>query len=369
MIINLTKKDLLPALKMVVGVVEQKQTLPILGNVLLKTEGNNLHMTGTDSEIEISCTVPLASPVDEQQETTMPARKVYDIVRALPQDCEIKISLKDHTAIIKAGKSRFSLACLPANDFPGSLSMESKVEFKITQRALKDLLVNTSFAMGNKDVRNYLNGLLFDLTSNGLCVVGTDGHRMAFSTQAGLPFVSPSKVIIPRKAVKEFLRLLDNPSDAEVAISIDTHHIQMQISDALTLTSKLISEQFPAYEQIVSQEYERSFFIETATLKSILNQASIISNEKYRGVRLAISQNKLTVSSRNPTQEECEVECEVEYVGEDFEVGYNVDYLQDALSVVTAKEVELSFSSGNDACLIRARGIDNTKCFVMPMRL
>lgn len=372
MYFEVQRKVLLGPLKMVTSVVEQRQTSPILSNLLVVVEAEQLRLTGTDAEVEITCTIPLEASLgaDHLGQTTLPARKFYDIVRALPEDECIQVTETDQKVIVKAGRSRFSLACLPAEDFPGSLPVATGLHFELPQRAFKDLLAYTDFAMATADVRAYLNGLLFDLTPTALTVVATDGHRLAFATEPSeiLKDQTPLQVIIPRKTVKELSRLLDN-SDAAVAISVDNHHIKVKVSEALTIHSKLIDGKFPDYQSVISLSLDKIVLAETGALKAALSQSAILSNEKYRGVRLTLTPGKLLVSSRNPIQEESEIECAVDYQGDAFEAGFNVNYLQDVLSVVGTKEVQLSFSDANSSCLLQPKGIDTVKHVVMPMRL
>jgi DNA polymerase-3 subunit beta len=376
---EIPRKDLLNPLKIVVSVVEQRQALPILANILVSVKDNALHLTGTDAEVEISCTVPLEPTIglENDGETTLPARKLFDIIRSLPEKEPIKISITDNKAILKSGKSRFTLSCLPAEDFPTSPTVESMLTFKLSQQAFKNLLAHTSYAMAVSDPRYYLNGLCLDIQAEQLTVVATDGHRLALATttlnhQADSPPLTPEneplQVILPRKAVLELQRILEGTED-EIEIAIGDSAVKVIISEQYTLSSQLIDGKFPDYAGVVPHNPEYIVLVETNTIKTALTQVIILSHEKHRGTRLAFSEGKMVVSSRNPEQEEATVECEVDYSGEEFEIGFNVNYLQDALTVINTKSAHLKFSSPESSVLITPADSEETKMVVMPMRI
>jgi DNA polymerase-3 subunit beta len=370
---EISRKELLNPLKTVASVVEQKQTIPILSNILIRVEKDRLHLTGTDSEVEVSCAIALEEGLDDGNlgETTVPGRKFLDIIDNLDEKHTIQLRLSEdgNRVELKSGKSRFTLSTLSADDYPSSQYLDDEITFTLPQRTLKDLIAQTSYAMAQNDARYYLNGMCLHLMEEKLVMVATDGHRLALAEENfNLQGRESRQVIIPRKAIIELMRMLEN-SDDEVQIAIDESHIQFKVSESLTITSKLIDGKFPDYYGVIPFQANKIATAEVIRLKTALKQASILSNEKYRGIKLALKKNLLTVTSSNPDQEEAEVECEVEYEDEDLEIGFNVKYLQDVLGVVTTKEIELRFSDSNSSCLLMQKEIDSVKFVVMPMRL
>lgn len=368
---EITRKDLINPLKAVVSTIESKQTLPILANVLVEVENDTLRLTGTDAEVEINCTVLLEASIgsDNDGAITVPARKFFDIVRALPE-AMIQFNQEDENrVVIKSGKSRFTLSCLPAGDYPSSPEINSTLSFNLSHRALKDLLAQTQYAMATNDVRYYLNGVCFDFLEDKLVAVATDGHRLALATEAfDLAGKETMQVIVPRKAIIELSRMLEN-SDDPLEISMDENHIKIILSDRLTLLSKLIDGSFPDYWGVLPMHPNKIVTAQTDEFKQALNRTSILSNEKFKGIRFALAINNLVITSRNPEQEEAEENLLVEYDGEEMEIGFNVTYLLDALSVITTKEVTLHFTDANSSLLITPKDLDDVKMVIMPMRL
>ncbi len=381
MYFEISRKELINPLKMLTGIVEQRQTLPILSMALVKVEQGKLLLTANDSEIEIACSLPIKMGLDNEQggETTLPARKFYDICRSFSDSATIQVQTTEaNKAVVKSGKSRFTLSCLPAEDFPNSPDLETQQRFRLAQRKLKKMLKQTSFSSANDDIRYYLNGVCFHLQQGILHFVATDGHRLALTkelltgdttsdleTEKG---IDGFQVIVPKKAVAELNSLL-NDSEDEVEILIDDRHIRFIFSEHLTLTSKLIDGRFPDYTAVIPANANNLAVTNSIRLKQALTQAAILSNEKFKGVRLAFSENLLTVSGRNPEQEESVVECEVEYTSEEFEIGFNVQYLLDVLNIITTDEVELHFTDANSSVLMMNRQQTDSKFVVMPMRL
>lgn len=373
MYFEISRRELLNPLKSVTSVVEQKQTIPILSNILIRVEKDRLHLTGTDSEVEVSYAINLEESLDDsnQGETTVPGRKFFDIIRNLDDRNTIQVRLSEdqNRVEVRAGKSRFTLSTLSADDYPSSQYLDDEITFNLPQRILKDLIAQTSYAMAQNDARYYLNGMCLHLMEEKLVMVATDGHRLALAEESfELQGREPRQVIVPRKAILELVKMLEN-NDDEVQILIDESHIQFKISDSLTITSKLIDGKFPDYYGVIPFQADKVVTADISAFKTALSQASILSNEKYRGIKLVLGKNLITVTSSNPDQEEAEVECEVEYDNEDLEIGFNVNYLQDVLSVVSTKEIELRFSDSNSSCLLMPKDIESVKFVVMPMRL
>jgi DNA polymerase III subunit beta len=375
---EISRKELMTPLKMAASVVEAKHTIPVLSHLLLRVENSTLYLVGSDSEVEVSCSLALEQNLDDSAngEITIPGRKFLDIVRSLDDRNSLQFQLEsaEEQATIKSGKSRFTLHTLPSDDFPISPEISNDYQIKLPKALLRDLLKQTLFAIANNDVRYYLNGLCFDFKPNGLTVVATDGHRLALALTEFDMDNEALRVIVPKKAVLELERMLDGGED-EIIIHVDENHIKFVLSDALTLSSQLIDGKFPDYEQVIPKRTTKTMTAKVAELKNALTQASILSNEKYRGVKLILDSNMLTVSSRNPEREEAEVHCEIEYQNEEqedtekFEIGFNVNYLQDALAVIYTEEVQFYFTESANSCLITPKDITSSKFVVMPMRL
>lgn len=364
--LKIERELLLKPLQQVIGVVERRQTLPILGNVLLKTSDNELSITATDLEIEMVSHVALQN--SDFGETTLPARKFIDICKALPSDASLSIKLEGDRAILRSGKSRFVLSTLPASEFPNIDTFESLVEFDMAQQQLKRLIDKTHFAMAQQDVRYYLNGLLFEFSENMIRVVATDGHRLALSDVELETGVSElQQVIVPRKAVMELARLLET-GDEPVKVQLGSNHIRL-ITGELSFITKLIDGRFPDYQRVVPQGGDKIVIADRNLIHQALSRASILSNEKYRSVRFTLSSGSLQVMANNPEQEEAEEEVSVDYDGPSLEIGFNASYILDALNVIDDDQVLLELTDQNSCCLIKSPTVEESRYVVMPMRL
>lgn len=367
---NLTiqREALLKPLQAICGVVERRQTLPVLSHVLLVFDGKQLKMTATDLEVEMVATATVDS--GEAGETTLPARKFMDICRALPEGASITLTIEGERAILKAGRSRFTLSTLPAADFPNIEAVADSFSFSIAQKELKSLIDHTHFAMAQQDVRYYLNGLMLELGDGQLRTVATDGHRLAMcEIGAKIDSGNNRQIILPRKGVNELARLLED-DNAPVEVEVGSNHIRLSIGD-LTLTSKLIDGKFPDYQRVIPENTDKTLIFDREHLRHALTRASILSNEKYRGIRLLLDNNSLRIVANNPEQEEAEEQVEVEYAHDALEIGFNVNYLLDALNAVTTEKAQIALSDSNSSCVITAVGeqADQCKYVVMPMRL
>jgi len=363
---TITRESLLKPLQVVGGVVEKRQTLPILSNVLLQTDKGKLTLTGTDLEVELTASTAVENSTDG--EITLPARKFSDICRALPDNAIIEFSIDGDKANIRSGKSRFSLSTLPATEFPSTEAVSSAFSFKIQQHTIKSLIDQTHFCMANQDVRYYLNGMLFELKAGRLRTVATDGHRLAISEVDCTEVAGEDRqVIVPRKGVMELSRLL---SDAELdcSISLTANHIRIAAGEVI-MTSKLVDGRFPDYERVVPKPGDKVIMANREVLRQCLQRTSILSNEKYRGIRLQFEPNLLKATVNNPEQEEAEEELEIDYNGTEFEIGFNVSYLLDALNVIKQDKVTLSMTDSNSSCLIQGLDDKASRYVVMPMRL
>ena len=360
------REELLPALQTVNGVVERRQTLPILSNLLLEETEDSTSLTATDMEVELKTTINKS--FGEPGDATLPARKLLDICRALPEQSVLDINIEGDKANVISGKSRFTLSTLPAQEYPSIDMAEPVAQFTISQKALKELFDKTSFAMAQQDVRYYLNGLLLELSKDNLRSVATDGHRLALcDTELNVDIEERIQIIVPRKGVMELSRLLQD-TDEEAKITISSNHIRVDLS-SLQFTSKLIDGKFPDYNRVIPEQGKEQVLADRELLRQSLTRASILSNEKYRGVRILLENNKLRALAHNPEQEEAEEEVEVSYAGPELEIGFNVSYLLDALGIVRTEKVKLTLTDPNNSCLLLPETETACKYVVMPMRL
>ncbi len=364
---TVSREALLKPLQLVAGVVERRQTLPVLANVLMVLEDGQLSLTGTDLEVEIVGRIPIDSESTEG-EITVPAKKFLDICKALPDGSIIEFSQDDQKVIVKSGRSRFSLSTLPANDFPAVEEGARDLSFSCPQKDIKELIEKTGFAMAQQDVRYYLNGMLWEIRPQQMRVVTTDGHRLAMCTKdINVDISDVRQSILPRKGVIELSRLLKDNDDI-VEIIIGVNHIRA-VTDDYTFTSKLVDGKFPDYERVLPKGGDKIVIGNRAELKNAFARTSILSNEKYRGVRLLLETGKLTVVANNPEQEEAEDQVAVDYNGEALEVGFNVSYLQDVANVISSENLKLTLSDSNSSALIEDPEGSDAVYVVMPMRL
>lgn len=364
---SISREALLKPLNLVAGVVERRHTLPILANVLISVRGGELSLTGTDLEVELIGRVGLEQPSVEG-EVTVPARKLVDICKSLPEASVIDFSLDEGRAVVKSGRSRYVLSTLPAADFPNVEDSQGSVEFSLGQQQLKRLLDRTAFSMAQQDVRYYLNGMLWEVTPERLRTVATDGHRLAMCTlQAPMPVEALQQSILPRKGVIELGRLLEG--DGAITLQLGSSHLRAT-TEFFTFTSKLVDGRFPDYDRVLPRGTTRTVLAERDELRQALARASILSNEKFRGVRLLLSDSQLRILANNPEQEEAEEQVAVDYSGGDMEIGFNVTYLLDVLNVVKGDKVKLSLTDSNSSALIDELAENgDSQYVVMPMRL
>jgi len=359
------REVLLKPLQAVIGVVERRQTMPILANVLLSAKNGELAITATDLEVELVATAELDTDTDG--DVTVPGRKLLDICRALPEGAEVSVSRSGEKLSVRSGRSKFMLVTLPAAEFPTVDDITTERSIDVDQGTLGKLLDKTHFSMAQQDVRYYLNGLLIETGGKHLRAVATDGHRLALC-QAELKGakMEEKQVIVPRKGVLELQRLLSG--GGQVSLALGDNHIRIQL-DGIRFTSKLIDGRFPEYERVIPKNAGNELSADRDTLKGALQRTAILSNEKYRGIRLMLRDGGLVLQAHNPEQEEAEEEVEVSYKGEDMEIGFNVNYLLDALGAIEGEDVTLAFVDANSSCLLREPGNDDCRYVVMPMRL
>lgn len=363
----ISRDALLKPLNLVAGVVERRQTLPILANVLLVLEGDWLSLTGTDLEVELVGRVKLdGAGVDG--EVTVPARKLVDICKSLPEGSDIQFTVDENKVVVKSGRSRFTLSTLPAREFPNVEDSLGTHQFAIKQGQLKRLIDRTAFAMAQQDVRYYLNGMLWELKAQQLRVVATDGHRLAMCTlPSPVESAGDTQVILPRKGVLELGRLVTD-EDADISLVIGSNHLRAT-TDEFTFTSKLVDGKFPEYERVLPQSPDKEVIGSRLELRQAFTRTAILSNEKYRGVRLKLTDDNLEIVANNPEQEEAEEMVPVTYQGDSLEIGFNVSYLLDVLGVLSGESVKLSLSDPNSSALLEESETGDSLYVVMPMRL
>lgn len=365
---TLQREALLKPLQQAVNVVERRQTMPVLANLLVVVEEDRLSVTGSDLEVEMVAQTRLEQ--GEPGETTIPARKWFDIVRALPDGCEVTVRQQQDKVVVSAGRSRFTLATLPAQDYPAADQLEVLETVRLPEATLKALIERTAFAMAQQDVRFYLNGLLLDLAPARLRCVATDGHRLALceaplEEAAGVQ--SRRQLIVPRKGVLELQRLLEG-GDGDIELEIARSHVRMRRNDVV-FTSKLIDGRFPDYEAVIPIGADKLVTVEREALRAGLQRASILTSEKFRGVKIEVRPGLLKITSHNPEQEEAAEEVEAETAVQDLAVGFNVTYLLDAISALRGEKVVLQLRDGNSSALIREVDSEACRHVVMPMRL
>lgn len=365
--IKINRDTLLKPLSSVSGIVERRHTLPILSNLLLEVKQNKIALTATDLEMQISLSINTAK--SEELSITVSAKKLLDICRALPENTEINIATQENRLQVKAGKSRFNLQTLPAADYPimAKAAGRAAAIVNIGQRILKRLFKQVEFAMAQQDIRYYLNGLLFEVTANRLNVVGTDGHRLSFTSTELSQNYEKQELILPRKTVIELIKLLDD-SDEEVAIEITAGQVNFTFGD-IQLISKVIDGKFPDYTRVIPVGHQNSFTVDRMVILLAMQRASILSNEKYRGIRMVLTKNSLRLISTNSEQEEAEEELEINYSGDALDIGFNVTYMIDVLNNVGSENIVFSFADANSSCLVTVPDDENYKYVVMPMRI
>ena len=363
---SIQREALLKPLQQVVGVVERRQTLPVLANLLVKVFAEQVSLTGTDLEVEMAATTSGDNLVPG--EITIPARKFFDIVKALPDGARIDVKLNGDRVSVSAGRSRFTLTTLPASEFPTIDNIELLEKVSLPERILRDLMERTAFAMANQDVRYYLNGMLLDLQEHSLRCVATDGHRLAMKETVLQSSVSSRRqIIIPRKGVNELIGLLEG-GDGLVELEFGRNHLRVRRGDVV-FTSKLIDGRFPDYEAVIPLGADKTATLDREVLRGALQRAAILSNEKYRGVRLELSPGRLRLVAHNPEQEEAVEELEADTHVSELAVGFNVGYLLDALAALQGDKARLSLRDAQSSCLLQESETDHARHVVMPLRL
>jgi len=366
--LTISKEELLTPLQIISGVVERKQTMPVLSNILVVAEHDRVTLTGTNMEVELVCKLEGAI-VESEGQITIPAKKLVDICRSMPDQAVITFRLEGEKIHLRSGKSHFSLSTLPAEQFPNIKESEQDLAVSFSQKDFKNMLEATSFAMAQQDVRYYLNGMLLELGDHFVRTVATDGHRLALSSlETDLGLETTKQVIVPRKGVVELGRLLSDVDD-EVVLSIGSSHINSQIGN-FKFTSKLIEGKFPDYNRVIPKGGDKVMIADRNALKNMFMRASILSHENIRGIQLQLSKNQLQVFANNPEHEQAEDCLEVDYNESDLQIGFNVSYLIDVMNVIPDDTVKITLANSNASALIESlEENDDSLYVVMPMKL
>jgi DNA polymerase-3 subunit beta len=365
--IKAKRDDILGPLSAVSGIIERRHTLPILSNVLLERSGDAVAFLATDIEIQITAHASLGG-AGEAKALTVGARKLLDILRALPEGVEVALQAQDKRMVVRAGKSRFTLQTLPAEDFPRLAKPSGDAaRFALPQKALRRLLGLVHYAMAQQDIRYYLNGLLMVVEDERLKLVATDGHRLAYASLELGAKLPRQEAIVPRKTVIELTKLLAD-SDDEVGIELSATQAGFRFG-TVELVTKLIDGKFPDYTRVIPTQHKNRLQIDREPLRQALQRAAILSNEKFRGVRWVLGEGSLKIVSSNAEQEEAQEELEVQYKGDSLDIGFNVNYLLDVLNNVPGTGLECHFGDAASSALITYAGEKDFKYVVMPMRI
>ncbi len=364
---TITREKLLKPLQQVCSVLNSRPTLPVINNILLEIKDNQLFLTGTDLEVELTTQTELAEPFESKMKVTIPAKKFLDICKTLTDDAVITVKFEEERALVQAARSKFNLATLPASDYPSLMDWNCDVDFNLEQSTLTRLIDATQFSMANQDARYFLNGMKFETEGNLLRTVATDGHRLAVCTIPLTQELPSHNVIVPRKAVIELSRLL-TPNGEMVRLEIGSNHIRISMNN-MVFTSKLIDGRFPDYRRVLPRNADRILEANTEILKRALMRAAILSNERFRGVRLTLSNNLLKITANNPEQEEAEEIIDVAYQNVEMEVGFNVSYLLDVLNTLKCERVRINLVDSSSSCLIEDCDNSTAEYVIMPMRL
>jgi DNA polymerase-3 subunit beta len=367
-LVQLERDALLKPLQAVTGIVEKRHTLPILSNVLIERKQGSLLMMATDLEIQVSARMELGKGAGEDAGLTVSARKLQEILRALPDGTEAALDVQNNRLQVRSGKSRFNLQTLPVADFPAMADPgAAQAKVQLPQKALRELLLLVQYSMAQQDIRYYLNGLLLVLDGGQVKVIATDGHRLGYAARPLGQSQEKREVILPRKAVIELARLL---ADSEDGVEIEIFASMVRFGFGTTvLTTKIIDGKFPDYTRVVPTNYQKRFSVNRMELLQSLQRAGILSNEKFRGVRWTVSPGSLRISCTNNEQEEAQEEMEISYAGEALDIGFNITYILDVLNNVHSEAVECAFGDANSSMLVTVPDNREFRYVVMPMRI
>jgi len=366
----ITKENLIKALQKIIGVVEKRQTMPILSHILFRKNGESFEAVASDLEVQLSAALSIESESDFTESITIPGRKLFDIGKGLPDEAIIEIEEEGEGKLkIKSKKSKFILSALDAKTFPlMEQEPENSVNFTLKSSDFKEIVGKTSFAMAQQDVRYYLNGLYIYLSNQDMFGVATDGHRLAKSgVSAQLGLNEKISAIIPRKGVIEIDKQLEEANE-DLSVVVSKNHLQVTGRDSQAI-SKLIDGKFPDYEKVIPEDADKQVLVDCKSFKEALIRVSILSNDRFRGVRLNFVENEIKVSANNPEKEEASDDIKADYMGEPIEVGFNVNYLIDVLNVIKTKNLQIMLKDANSSALLSPENDNNSSYVVMPLRL
>ena len=351
----ITKEEVVKSINLTLGVVEKRQTLPILSNVLFEVDESSLKLTATDLESEISTTSTISN-FKSGGKITAPARKLSDLCRLMPDLAEIHFYLDGDNLKIETESGKYNLSTLPSEDFPVFETEDTQSQINISSQNLKNLITKTSFAMGNQDWRHYLNGLYMMIDDKVITTVATDAHRLAMATSSLNEASSESTSgIVPRKSINEIGKLVGDESE-NVVIQLGQTSIAANVSGT-TFVSKLIEGKFPDYEQVIPSGESSLLVVDRKNFSESLSRVSVLSSEKYKGVRIITKKDSLNISANNPEKEQ----------GEEIDIAFNVNYLQEILSTIDSEKIEINFFGSEKSCLITDPNSENLKYVVMPL--
>lgn len=364
---KIEKDNLLNPLQKIIGIVERKQPLPILSNILIQKTGSNIRFVATDLEIQIATQFIDVNQIGPDTAITVAAKKLQEILKVLPEGSKVTLDVNENRLLVKVNKSKFTLQTLPAQDFPKVLEqLEQAVKVQIEQDKLKKLLGMVQYAMAQQDIRYYLNGVLLVIDGHFLKLIATDGHRLAYIVTKLDQEYPKREIILPRKTVNELIKLLAE-TEEKITFELAENQVRMTFSN-IVLISKVIDGKFPDYERVIPN-YTNQLTLNRIEILQALQRAAILSNEKFRGVRFVLTEKNLRIISNNSEQEEAQEDMEINYQGIALDVGFNVNYLMDGLNNATTQTVIFSFGDANSSILITIPGNEEFKYVVMPMRI
>lgn len=368
--IIINREALLESLQKIIGVVERRQTMPILGYVLFRQTNNTYELVASDMEVQLVSPVEPESVESFEPNATFPGRKIYDICKGLPSNTKITINYdQSGKSVVSANKSKFTLASLDGGTFPIIDPEESDCNFQVNNKSINEVIEKVAFAMAQQDVRFYLNGMFFNIADNEICGVATDGHRLAKASNATPTNVDDNRnAIIPRKGVMEMQKHTDSSEEETISGKLSANYLTLS-SNHIEMTTKLIEGKFPSYEKVIPSDCDKTVKISVKDLKESLSRVSILSNDRFRGVRLLFESNTVKISAHNPEKEEAQEELDCLYDGPSIEVGFNVAYLLDVLNVVRTEMAEINLKDSNSSALLTPENDQNSSYVIMPMRL
>lgn len=366
-LIHSSREELLEKLQLVSNIVERRNTMPVLANILLQKKGHELTFLSSDIEMQI-CTQGNIGGAGDNISTTVSAKKFLDLLKSLPEQADVVVNKEGQKLTLMTSKSRFILQTLPSEDFPlVKEPSEWSAKITIAQKTLKNLLGSVAFSMAQQDLRYYLNGVLFILDQTHVRAVATDSHRLAYADAEASGTEGNHEIIVPRKTVLELSRLL---ADSDDPVSIELAENQAKFSfGQVQMITKLVEGKFPDYKRVIAASHDYKVIIPRDALQKALQRASILTSDKFRGVRWVLESNNLVIVANNSDQEEAREEIGLSYNGPKIDVGFNLNYLLDVLNTVKSENIQISLQDSNSSALVTLPEQESFKYVVMPMRI